>query len=126
MSRYNPKIRDEFLANYQDRGMMKWNGYYLSDHTAIRTRDRRHRNSIEQYDNGQQMWLEDSLDVIAKANLKNYSIEVQVGVQKISEGELITTQPIVGKIQGFDNEGIIVNGQKINYEDIWRVDLIEY
>ncbi|MEJ1319580.1 hypothetical protein QY890_01075 [Latilactobacillus sakei] len=31
---FDPNLVTQFLNQYQDRGMMKWQGFYLSDHTA--------------------------------------------------------------------------------------------
>lgn len=30
----------EDIRNYQDRGMMKWQGFFLSEHTSAMTKDR--------------------------------------------------------------------------------------
>ena len=31
---FDPNLVTQFLNQYHDRGMMKWQGFYLSDHTA--------------------------------------------------------------------------------------------
>ena len=31
---FDPALVQRFLDDYQDRGMMKWQGFMLSDHTA--------------------------------------------------------------------------------------------
>lgn len=36
----------EISRQYQDRGMMKWNGFYLSDHTAVMEKDGKKRSKI--------------------------------------------------------------------------------
>ncbi|MBA1392647.1 hypothetical protein EQ500_01950 [Lactobacillus sp. XV13L] len=31
---FDPNLVQQFLNEYHDRGMLKWQGFYLSDHTA--------------------------------------------------------------------------------------------
>ena len=46
------KVATQFFAHaYHDRGMLKWQGFFLSDHTAALQQHRqllRHRNSVPQ------------------------------------------------------------------------------
>lgn len=36
---YDPSLVQRFLSEYQDRGMLKWQGFYLSNHTAKLNQD---------------------------------------------------------------------------------------
>ena len=45
MSSEFDKIVEEFFRTYQDRGMKKWAGFYLSDHTAKINRDKKRRET---------------------------------------------------------------------------------
>jgi hypothetical protein len=40
------KLFMEAKQVYQDRGMMKWIGFYLSDHTAVLNKESKVRNHI--------------------------------------------------------------------------------
>ncbi|MBA1394127.1 hypothetical protein EQ500_09685 [Lactobacillus sp. XV13L] len=31
---FDPRLVQSFLTEYQDQGMLKWQGFYLSDHTS--------------------------------------------------------------------------------------------
>ncbi|BAX68182.1 hypothetical protein [Latilactobacillus sakei] len=38
--RFDNKLVTQFLKHdYHDRGMMKWQGFYLSDHTSVRAKE---------------------------------------------------------------------------------------
>jgi hypothetical protein len=37
---------DDFFKNYQDRGMKKWSGFFLSDHTVQINKSNIARNTI--------------------------------------------------------------------------------
>ena len=37
---------EEFFRTYQDRGMKKWAGFYLSDYTAKINKDKKRRNTV--------------------------------------------------------------------------------
>lgn len=46
MSSEFDKRVEEFFRTYQDRGMKKWAGFYLSDHTAKINQEQRRRDKV--------------------------------------------------------------------------------
>lgn len=51
--KYSPKeaevmARRFFTYDYHDRGMLKWQGYFLSDHTTALRRQRQQQTEVEQ------------------------------------------------------------------------------
>ena len=46
MSSEFDKRVEEFFRTYQDRGMKKWAGFYLSDHTAKINLDKKRRETV--------------------------------------------------------------------------------
>lgn len=57
---------------YQDRGMLKWVGFYLSDHTAELTKDSQKRNHINK--EKVQMSMEEIGGLLQQAYLKNQRV----------------------------------------------------
>ena len=50
MSSEFDKRVEEFFRTYQDRGMKKWAGFYLSDHTVKINQEQRRRDSQKEND----------------------------------------------------------------------------
>lgn len=46
MSSEFDKRVEEFFRTYQDQGMKKWAGFYLSDHTAKINQEQRRRDTV--------------------------------------------------------------------------------
>lgn len=105
-----------FFEQYQDRKMKKWAGFYLSEHTAVIEQTKR-KTPVEQ--KVQMSWMEIDA-VLARA----FQEQVRVVIQKEeldSEGHY--GADIIGVIQGHDELGIYVSGQKIGYDEIRNVQL---
>lgn len=46
---YDPSLVQRFLSEYQDRSMLKWQGFYLSDHTAKLNQDQEQVKARQQH-----------------------------------------------------------------------------
>lgn len=75
MSKDFDDIVEQFFKNYQDRGMLKWAGFYLSDHTLKIKQDEKKRHIV--YQKLDEMTLEEISDLLLKA----YSLQLPVKVQ---------------------------------------------
>ncbi|BDR60786.1 hypothetical protein [Lactobacillus xylocopicola] len=117
MSKEFDQQLDDFFKNYQDRGMKKWQGFFLSDHTATMNRDNYQRSTV--YSKKEAM----TEAVISGMLLKAYANHLPVTVQLKEvdlEGNL---QPnIVGFVQGYDMDGIIISGEVLKLDNINHVD----
>lgn len=103
------KVFERFFAcEYQDRGMLKWGGYFLSDHTSAL----------------QQMFVDEQPEVLddkqelaeisqrlADAWLHQQPVHVQLN--QLQKGELI--ESLTGKVRGMDDDKIVVQSSDERY-----------
>jgi len=112
-------LQDPLVVNYQDRGMMKWMGFYLSEHTSQLESESRERNT--QVLSMGEMSLEEIEEKLAFAHLKNRPIYLQI---KIHHREKSDLRECFGPFQGADDWGnIYVNGERISLEDVTYVGI---
>lgn len=109
---------------YQDRGMMKWIGFYLSDHTAVLDQESKERNHINI--EKEQMTLEEIGEVLQQAYLKNKRIAIQLETLN-DEGNYL--DDLVGKIFGQKEEQIYLNEEErgmlhLTIEQIHHVEIL--
>lgn len=111
-----------FQHEYHDRGMVKWQGYYLSDHTSDI------KNKIAQAEGvlarrlGAEMDEEEIGALLFKAYAEKLRVRVQLALQ---DEDGIPEAPIEGIVEGYTDEAIVVGGHFCLYEELWRVDLVE-
>jgi len=106
------KLATQFLQqDYHDRGMVKWQGFYLSDHTEDVTRytiqkDKRMHETLKEYQ------TEAEIGSLLKKAFDDQSMVTIQLAQKNEYGEVPPT--ISGKIEGFtERNEIIINKAKI-------------
>ncbi|EOH75375.1 MULTISPECIES: hypothetical protein [Enterococcus] len=109
---------------YQDRGMMKWIGFYLSDHTAVLDKESKERNRIN--DEKEQMTVEEIGETLQRAYLQNKRIAIQLEALD-SEGNFL--DDLVGKIVGQREERIYLNEEErgmlhLEIEQIHHVEVL--
>ncbi|KRO15918.1 hypothetical protein [Lacticaseibacillus saniviri] len=90
-----------FKNDYQDRGMVKWQGYFLSDHTsALKTEAKE----------DEQMWHQQIPDpmmptrikeLLEQAQTKSQTVIIYTNVTDLNQRFQI---PIIGRIQGWENQ----------------------
>lgn len=112
------QILDNFFKTYQDRGMKKWQGFFLSDHTATIKKDEAKRATI--YRKKKPM----SVVSVSKSLFKAYANHRQVAVQVKEldiEGNI---QPdIVGFVQGYQANEIMISNTWVDLDNINHVAL---
>lgn len=107
---------------YHDRGMMKWlNGFFLSDHTAAMQKDVAERSRINEQK--PQMYTHEIQQVFEHARLKRRPVAIQLEQLDI-EGKYL--DDIIGMIKGFDELGIYIDDQKVDYDEIRHVELYDW
>ena len=110
------QILDNFFKTYQDRGMKKWQGFFLSDHTATMNKDNRQRSII--YHKKEPMTVEEVGKILMNAYANHRQVSVQLKELDI-EGKV---QPdIVGFVQGYQIDEIVISGIWIDLNNINNV-----
>ena len=102
--------------SYQDRGMVKWAGFYLSEHTdTLNDQMTREKNCPQQK---MQMDIDEIGTILSEAQRRNKEITIQIE-ERDSNGYY--KPDTVGVIKGFDELGIFVGNTKIGYDEIRHV-----
>lgn len=108
----------EAKSVYQDRGMLKYMGFYLSDHTALLKK--LYKNETKINPQKPQMSAEDIDRILFSARQLNDPVAIQLE-QLDMEGRYL--DDIKGFIMGHDSLGVYIGDQKINYDEIRNVEI---
>lgn len=100
---YHP---DPFVRNYDDRGMAKWMGFYLSEHTSEMEKDNTIRNTI--YYRREKMSEIEISNILDTAYRYRYSVIIQLDALN-TEG--FAFEDVTGVVEGF-------NGNKLYLSDV--------
>ena len=112
------KIVQDFFKNYQDRKMKKWQGFFLSDHTMAINKDKQKRSVKHPVKDTM------SIEEISLQLLKAYGNHRMVHLQvKVMNSDNQLPADICGFVNGYSEDGIIVDGQKIALEDINNISV---
>ncbi|EMF0620521.1 hypothetical protein G9L46_002380 [Enterococcus faecium] len=108
------------MIEYNDRGRLKWAGFYLSDHTEEIDSDN------EQCSNHnlakEQITTEEIAEVLNAAVIKNRPVCIQ---KEERNAEGYYPDDIVGKILGSDELGIYVEKNKVHYDEIRHIEFYQ-
>lgn len=116
-SKLDKEIQD-FFKNYHDRGMQKWSGFFLSDHT-VQIKDNQKANTF--YQKGAEMDLQEISRILLKAFSTHYKIRLQLKDLNYNNE---FKKDIVGFVDGYHDSQIIVSGYAIELEDINHVEIL--
>lgn len=108
------KAKNFFENEYKERGMVKWQGYYLSDHTKDVSEYTHKRLNIMNQALMPEMTQEDISKVLYNAYANNKAVNVQE--KEIIDG--IVPSIISGVVKGYNENYVFIGGAKINIEDI--------
>ena len=97
---------DPFVSNYDDRGMAKWMGFYLSEHTSEMEKDNTIRNTI--YYRREKMSEIEISSILDTAYRYRYSVIIQLDALN-TEG--FAFEDVTGVVEGF-------NGNKLYLSDV--------
>ena len=119
---YDPSLVQRFLSEYQDRGMLKWQGFYLSDHTAKLNQDQERAKARLQHQHlsSAQMSEAQITQIINQAVMKHLTVKVEPA---IVNSDLIADHCIQGKIMGCFQDYIIIEKQLIKISDIYSIKI---
>lgn len=113
---FNQIINNFFKNDYRERGKIKWNGYFLSDHTSSLKREHTERAMVT--DKLPIMPLNEIQTVLQHAYANYQIVTVQQNI-KTNHGALLPN--ITGLVDGFSDQGVYLNQQLIVFEDMRAV-----
>lgn len=109
---------DDFFKNYQDRGMLKWAGFYLSDHTLKIQKDDEKRSKV--YEKREEMPYDD----ISNALIQAYTLQVAVSIQlRELDKELKYGADISGYVLGFSDDSVVIEDADLKTYNIALIDI---
>ncbi|MCR9049905.1 hypothetical protein ACVWIQ_13240 [Enterococcus faecium] len=108
------------MIDYNDRGRLKWTGFYLSDHTEEIDADNEQRANHNLAK--EQMMTEEIAEVLNTAVLKNRSVCIQ---KEERNAEGYYPADIIGKILGSDELGIYIGAHKVHYDEIRHINFYQ-
>lgn len=120
-----PKFSDQeaenfFKHDYIDRGMIKWQGFYLSDHTSALNAEHATKDKILQREILPQMTIKEITEVINKSIVKNKVVKIQTNK---CDGDGIYDPPIIGKIKGYMENDLYIDDYTVEISVIRYVSI---
>ena len=118
---YDSETVQSFFDNYyHDRGKMKWQGFYLSDHTAALNRQMKqiqHHNKLRQ---------EQSDAEITKFLMQSFTYNQIVKVQlNVCDTDNQVEADLTGEISGYNDDLFYLdNGKTFHLGDVRNVEVV--
>lgn len=113
------KVVTEFFRTYHDRGMKKWQGFFLSDHTSTMRKERQLRAMT--FPKKPEMTQEEISEVLLKAFSNHHQVSIQL---KILDDNGLYQADTIGFVQGYDENTILVSNNAIELDSINHIDLL--
>ncbi|MER2110033.1 MAG: hypothetical protein ABS889_03765 [Desemzia incerta] len=104
---------------YRDRGIKKWAGFYLSEHTAAQEKLTDERKKMNPQKN--QMESKEIESVLNESILKNKPVAIQI--ESVDQNGNYKDD-VVGLVVGGDELGIYVNNTKVDFDEIRNIQFI--
>jgi hypothetical protein len=105
---------------YEDRKKLKWQGFFLSEHTDEVGQETQQRNFI--WPAKPTMTSEEINEVLALAQTKNRAVAIQC--EEVNE-EGLYPPDIIGMIQSYDSLGIFIDRHKVHYDEIRHISFFQ-
>lgn len=109
-------VNNYFKNDYRERGKIKWNGYFLSDHTALLKSDEKKRHNVTK--RLPRMPLKEIKHQLQFATTNYLLTTVQTDTQH-ADGDMLPN--ITGLVSGFTDRGVVIDQQQILFEEIRAV-----
>lgn len=110
---------DDFFRNYQDRGMKKWAGFFLSDHTAKINQSKKQRSIV--FSKKPEMSPTEISQILLTAFCKHQLVSLQLK-ELDQDGNL--PADIEGFVEGYTNQdSIIISGIPVPLTEINHVEI---
>lgn len=107
-----------FKYDYHDRGMVKWQGYYLSDHTEHVNKVAHQVTDANNRTRQPEMTPEAIAQILFEAYTHNDTVTAQLNTQ--SDTGIIPPM-IAGPVMGYTDKSIIIGKQFIPQHNLWWV-----
>lgn len=107
---------NKFFANYKDRGMKKWQGFYLSDHTSKWEKNNKQRNHIIE------ILPQQTEEEIGQLLFNSFSSGLEVTVQENNidlEGDIL--REVDGSVLGYSDELVIIDDTRVRLSSIRNI-----
>ncbi|WP_201308369.1 hypothetical protein [Companilactobacillus farciminis] len=117
----DPEMVQTFFDNYyHDRGKIKWQGFYLSDHTAALKKQAKkssHQNNLRP-----QQELTEITKFLMQSYTYNQIVKVQLNVFDLNNH---VKDDLTGEIQGYDEDLFYLdNGKKFHLSEVRNVAMV--
>lgn len=109
-------INRYFKNDYHERGKIKWNGFFLSDHTSSLVKEDVLRN--QKTKKLPKIPLNEAQSTLQHSCVNYHIVTVQQNIET-NDGYLIPN--VTGLVNGFTELGVYINQQFIAFEDIRTV-----
>jgi nitrogen regulatory protein PII-like uncharacterized protein len=109
-----------FDHDYRERGKVKWNGFFLSDHTAVLKNQKTDQDQADQTKLHEAMAYEQMQQVVALAYRNSQRLVVQANSFDI-EGRASPVE--IGRVTGFFMDGFYLDKEPKNWEDLQFVEV---
>lgn len=109
-------VQNYFSHDYRDRGMTKWQGYYLSDHTSALNKAK--HAAARTFPARTQQSQERIGALLANAFANNHPVAIQLA--SISPDGLFGPD-IMGMVRGYTETDVVIGSDEINFETIRNV-----
>lgn len=118
---YDPTVVQTFFDNYyHDRGKMKWQGFYLSDHTAALKRQAKALNQQHQ------LRHEQTEEEITKFLMQSFTYNQIIKVQlNICDTNNQVQADLTGEVSGYNDDLFYLDsGKKFHLGDVRNVEVV--
>lgn len=120
MNKEFDKRVDDFFRNYHDRGMVKWAGFYLSDH-VLKMHKKSKADAYVEIKKAE-MSPEEVSKVLLKAFGESRIVSVQMRILN-KEGELFRS--FQGHVLGVDEDNVMIADHIVEIEEINYIEIID-
>lgn len=107
------------LHPYQDRKRLKWDGFFLSEHTATMAREKKQRAVVIKPK--EKLTEEEIGALLSEAVVKSKQVAVQL--DKMVDDSYLPD--ITGSVSGYDELGIYVGNERVQFDEIRNVEFYD-
>lgn len=114
-------LSDPYFKQYEDRGMKKWQGFFLSEHTANIAKESERVNRIVPQKRKMTSVEIGQICEFAFNNQRQVTVQLEI---RDAEGKYF--DDTIGFINGYDELGYMIGDTKVHYDEIRNVELFDF
>ncbi|CAH1851924.1 hypothetical protein [Convivina praedatoris] len=107
------RVKSYFENDYRERGKVKWDGFFLSDHT-LQMKKHQQESTIDSTEMNLSMIMQLSQHAWANHRL----VTVQINSQNL-DGQFLP--PVTGLIEEMTDQTIQIAGQALNWDEVLNI-----